>query len=111
VEGKMPFADWDVFLAAFELKFEPVSPKANTKNKIIRIKQGKCTFGELVTNFKTWASQTGWSNQDLFDHLKQTLNADYINWLSYFLVVGKDYATLKAYGHSIDLQLTDLHNN
>jgi hypothetical protein len=29
----------------------------------------------------------------------------------YFLVVAKDYATLKAYGHSIDLQLTNLHNN
>jgi hypothetical protein len=25
--------------------------------------------------------------------------------------VAKDYAMLKAYGHSIDLQLTDLHNN
>jgi hypothetical protein len=25
--------------------------------------------------------------------------------------VAKDYDTFKAYGHSIDLQLTDLHNN
>jgi hypothetical protein len=25
--------------------------------------------------------------------------------------VAKDYATLKAYGHSIDLQVTDLQNN
>jgi hypothetical protein len=111
VEGKMPFADWDTFLAAFKLKFEPVSPKAVAKNKIIGMKQGKCTFGELVANFETWASRTGWSNQDLFDRLKQTLNANYINRLSYFPVVAKDYATLKAYGHSIDLQVTDLQNN
>jgi hypothetical protein len=43
--------------------------------------------------------------------LVSTSNANYINWLSYFLVVAKDYATLKAYSHSINLQLTDLHNN
>jgi hypothetical protein len=49
--------------------------------------------------------------RDLFDRLKQILNADYINWLSYFPVVAKDYATLKAYGHTIDLQVTDLQNN
>jgi hypothetical protein len=110
-EGKTPFASWDAFLVAFKLKFELVSPEADTKNKIIGIKQGKRTFGELVADFETWASQTGWSKQDLFDHLKQTLNADYINRLSYFPVVAKDYNTLKAYGHSIDLQLTDLHNN
>jgi hypothetical protein len=111
VEGKTPFADWDIFLAAFKLKFEPVSPEADVKNKIIRMKQGKRIFGELVADFETWASHTGWSDQDLFDRLKQTLNADYINQLSYFLVVAKDYATLKAYGHSIDLQVTDLQNN
>jgi hypothetical protein len=75
------------------------------------MKEGKHTFGELVADFETWASQTGWSNQDLFDHLKQTLNTNYINQLLYLLVVAKDYATLKAYGHSIDLQLIDLHNN
>jgi hypothetical protein len=55
-EGKTSFADWDAFLAVFKLKFEPVSPEADIKNKIIRMKQGKCTFGELVANFKTWAS-------------------------------------------------------
>jgi hypothetical protein len=37
-EGKTPFADWDAFLIAFKLKFEPVSPKADIKNKIIEIK-------------------------------------------------------------------------
>jgi hypothetical protein len=58
-EGKMPFANWDAFLAAFKLKFEPVSSEANAKNKIIGMKQGKCTFGELVANFETWASCTG----------------------------------------------------
>jgi hypothetical protein len=110
-EGKIPFASWDAFLVAFKLKFEPVSHKANAKNKIIGMKQGKCTFGELVADFETWASQTGWSEQDLFDRLKQTLNANYINRLSYFLVLAKDYDMLKAYGHSIDLQLTNLHNN
>jgi hypothetical protein len=83
----------------------------DAKNKIIGMKQGKRTFGELVADFETWASRTGWSEQDLFDRLKQTLNADYINRLFYFPVVAKDYDTLKAYGHSIDLQLTDLHNN
>jgi hypothetical protein len=93
------------------LKFEPVSPETNAKNKIIGMKQGKHTFGELVANFETWASHTGWSDQDLFDRLKQTLNANYINRLSYFPVVAKDYTTLKAYGHSIDLQVTDLQNN
>jgi hypothetical protein len=41
---------------AFKLKFEPVSPKANAKNKIIGMKQGKRTFGELVADFETWAS-------------------------------------------------------
>jgi hypothetical protein len=41
---------------AFKLKFEPVSPKADAKNKIIEMKQGKHTFGELVADFKTWAS-------------------------------------------------------
>jgi hypothetical protein len=61
-EGKTPFADWNAFLAMFKLKFEPVSPKANAKNKIIGMKQSKRTFGELVTNFETWASCTGWSN-------------------------------------------------
>jgi hypothetical protein len=96
---------------AFKLKFEPVSSEADAKNKIIEMKQGKRTFGELVADFETWASWTGWSEQDLFDHLKQTLNTDYINRLSYFLVVAKNYDMLKAYGHSIDLQLTDLHNN
>jgi hypothetical protein len=110
-EGKTPFASWDTFFVAFKLKFEPVSPEANAKNKILGMKQGKRTFGELVADFKTWASQTGWSEQDLFDCLKQTLNADYINQLLYFPVIAKDYDTLKAYGHSIDLQLTDLHNN
>jgi hypothetical protein len=95
----------------FKLKFEPVSPEADAKNKIIGMKQGKCTFGELVADFETWASRTGWSNQNLFDCLKQTLNANYINWLLYFLVVAKDYAMLKAYGHLIDLQVTDLQNN
>jgi hypothetical protein len=29
----------------------------------------------------------------------------------YFSVVAKDYTTLKAYSHSIDLQVTDLQNN
>jgi hypothetical protein len=110
-EGKTSFASWDAFLVAFKLKFEPVSPEADVKNKIIGMKQGKRTFGELVADFETWASQTGWSEQDLFDRLKQTLNANYINWLLYFPVVAKDYDTLKAYGHSIDLQLTNLHNN
>jgi hypothetical protein len=110
-EGKTPFADWNTFLAAFKLKFKPVSPEANAKNKIIGMKQGKHTFGKLMANFETWASRTGWSNQDLFDCLKQTLNADYINWLLYFLVVAKDYTTLKAYSHSIDLQITNLQNN
>jgi hypothetical protein len=110
-EGKTPFASWDAFLVAFKLKFEPVSPEADAKNKIIGMKQGKRTFGELVADFETWASRTGWSEQDLFDRLKQTLNADYINQLSYFPVMAKDYDTLKAYGYSIDLQLTDLHNN
>jgi hypothetical protein len=110
-KGKTPFADWDAFFAVFKLKFELVSPEADAKNKIIGMKQGKRTFGELVADFETWASQTGWSDQDLFDCLKQTLNADYINRLSYFPVVAKDYATLKAYGHSIDLQVTDLQNN
>jgi hypothetical protein len=110
-EGKTPFASWYAFLVAFKLKFEPVSSEADAKNKIIGMKQGKRTFGELVADFETWASRTGWSEQDLFDRLKQTLNADYINWLSYFPVVAKDYDTLKAYGHLIDLQLTDLHNN
>jgi hypothetical protein len=61
-EGKTPFADWDAFLVAFKLKFEPVSLKADVKNKIIRMKQGKRTFGELVADFETWASRTGWSN-------------------------------------------------
>jgi hypothetical protein len=75
------------------------------------MKQGKRTFGELVADFETWASRTGWSDQDLFDRFKQTLNADYINRLSYFPVVAKDYAMLKVYGHSIDLQVTDLQNN
>jgi hypothetical protein len=42
----------------FKLKFEPVSPKANAKNKIIRMKQGEHTFDELVADFETWASQT-----------------------------------------------------
>jgi hypothetical protein len=110
-EGKMPFASWDAFLVAFKLKFELVSPESDAKNKIIRMKQGKHTFGELVTDSETWASWTGWSEQDLFDCLKQILNTDYINQLSYFPVVAKDYNTLKAYSHSIDLQLTDLHNN
>jgi hypothetical protein len=52
-EGKTPFADWDAFLAVFKLKFEPVSPEADAKNKIIGMKQGKCTFGELVADFET----------------------------------------------------------
>jgi hypothetical protein len=55
-EGKTPFASWDTFLVAFKLKFKPVSPKADAKNEIIRMKQGKCTFGELVADFETWAS-------------------------------------------------------
>jgi hypothetical protein len=110
-KGKTSFASWDAFLVAFKLKFEPVSPEADAKNKIIGMKQGKHTFGELVADFETWASQIGWSEQDPFNRLKQTLNADYINRLLYFPVVAKDYNTLKAYGHSIDLQLTDLHNN
>jgi hypothetical protein len=58
-KGKVPFAYWDVFLAAFKLKFEPVSSEADAKNKIIKMKQGKHTFGELVANFGTWASCTG----------------------------------------------------
>jgi hypothetical protein len=110
-KGKTPFADWDTFLAAFKLKFELVSLKADIKNKIIGMKQGKRTFCELVANFNTWASCTSWSDQDLFDCFKQILNANYINRLSYFLVVAKDYATLKVYGHSIDLQVTNLQNN
>jgi hypothetical protein len=110
-EGKTPFASWDAFLVAFKLKFEPISPEADAKNRIIGMKQSKRTFGELVADFETWASRTGWSEQDLFDCLKQTLKADYINRLFYFPVVAKDYDTLKAYGHSINLQLTDLHNN
>jgi hypothetical protein len=57
-EGKTPFASWDTFLVAFKLKFKPVSPEADTKNKIIGMKQGKHTFGELVADFETWASQT-----------------------------------------------------
>jgi hypothetical protein len=61
-EGKTPFADWDAFLAAFKLKFKPVSPEADAKNKIIRMKQGKRTFGELVADFVTWALRTGWSD-------------------------------------------------
>jgi hypothetical protein len=110
-EGKTPFADWNAFLTAFKLKFKPVSPEADAKNKIIGMKQGKRTFGELVADFEIWAFHTGWSDQDLFDRLKQTLNADYINRLSYFPVVAKDYATLEAYSHFINLQVTDLQNN
>jgi hypothetical protein len=52
-EGKMLFASWNAFLVAFKLKFELVSPKADAKNKIIGMKQGKHTFGELVTDFET----------------------------------------------------------
>jgi hypothetical protein len=37
-EGKTPFASWNAFLVAFKLKFEPVSPKADAKNKIIGMK-------------------------------------------------------------------------
>jgi hypothetical protein len=55
-EGKTPFASWDTFLVAFKLKFKPVSPEADVKNKIIGMKQGKRTFGELVADFETWAS-------------------------------------------------------
>jgi hypothetical protein len=51
-EGKMSFADWDAFLVAFKLKFKPVCPEANAKNKIIRMKQGKHTSGELVADFE-----------------------------------------------------------
>jgi hypothetical protein len=110
-KGKTLFTSWNAFLVVFKLKFKPVSPKTDTKNKIIGMKQGKCTFDELVADFETWASQTGWSEQDLFDRLKQTLYANYINQLSYFPVMAKDYDTLKVYGHLINLQLTDLHNN
>jgi hypothetical protein len=52
-EGKMSFANWNAFLSAFKLKFKPISPEANAKNKIIEMKQGKHTFGELVADFKT----------------------------------------------------------
>jgi hypothetical protein len=52
-EGKTPFASWNAFLVAFKLKFELVSPKANAKNKITGMKQGKRTFGELVVDFET----------------------------------------------------------
>jgi hypothetical protein len=58
-EGKTPFANWDAFLVVFKLKFEPVSPEANAKNKIIGMKQSKRTFDELVADFETWAFCTG----------------------------------------------------
>jgi hypothetical protein len=61
-EGKTSFADWNAFLVAFKLNFEPISRKADTKNKIIGIKQGKHTFGELVADFETWASCISWSD-------------------------------------------------
>jgi hypothetical protein len=41
VEGKTPFADWDAFLAAFESKFEPVSPEANAKKQDNQDKAGQ----------------------------------------------------------------------
>lgn len=110
-DGKALFPNWATFIMAFKLKFEPVSPEADAKNKVIGMKQGKRTFGELIADFETWSSRTGWSDRDLFNRLKQTLSADYITRLSYFPVVANDYTTLKAYGHTIDLQLSDLRNN
>jgi hypothetical protein len=55
-EGKTPFASWDAFLVAFKLKFEPVSPKADAKNKIIGMKQGKRNYtptNQINTQRKT----------------------------------------------------------
>lgn len=110
-DGKPSFPNWASIIAAFKLKFEPVSPEADAKNKVIGMRQGKWTFSELIADFEIWSSHTGWSDQDLFDRLKQTLNADYITRLLYFPVIANNYATLKAYSHAIDLQLSDLQNN
>lgn len=112
--GTIPFkGDWLEFTQEFTAKFEPVDATTEEKNKIINLRQGdKETFASLVSRFETWSPRTSWSEADLFDRLKATLNEVYIEHISYMEGgPATTYAKVKELGYKTDAALADLANN
>ena len=112
--GTIPFkGDWLEFTREFTAKFEPVDATTEAKNKIMNLRQGdKETFASLVSRFETWSPRTGWSDVDLFDRLKATLNEVYIERISYMEGgPATTYAKVKELGYKTDAALADLANN
>lgn len=47
--------NWDKFIEAFQVKFEPIDARMEAKNYILALTQGKRTFAALESEFSMWA--------------------------------------------------------
>ena len=103
--------DWDEFITVFKAKFEPLDAQTEARQKLKNIKQGKRTFAAFLSDFEQWSSQTGYSPQDLYQRMKDGLNADFLTRLSYFQPPVADYEDLKTKCKAIDLSIHDLNNS
>ena len=103
---------WTNFVKQFRLKFEVLNTKTKAKIKLSEMHQGeKQSFAAFITEFETWAPRTGYSFPDLFDRLKERLNKNYLERLSYFPAPVTTYGELKARCLDIDKNLMELSNN
>ena len=100
--------NWDKFLAAFQAKFEPMDQVLEARQKLKAVKQGTKTFANFLSDWDQWATQTGYSDTDLFVRMKEALNKDFLTRLSYYTPPPSDVATLTKYCKQIDVSVNDL---
>lgn len=80
------------------------------KNVLSNMKQGNCTFSDYLTDFETWSSRTGWSEQNLFNRLKSGLSARYVERLYNYSECALTYDKLVSQCRTINLLIMDLNN-
>ena len=93
---------WD----AFKKRFEPIDEKAEALNKLQACTQGDRRFAEFFAEFQSLATTTGLSEHDLALRLRNKLNKDYLERLSYQLLPNgrgpTTYQELQNAGFAID---------
>ena len=67
-------------------------------------------FSDYLMDFETWAPCTGWSEQDLFNHLKSGLSLKYIERLYNYSKHVQTYNKLVLQCRNTDLLIMDLNN-
>lgn len=81
--GTMPFNTWDEFKNVFKVRFETVDEKADTKEALQKLWQGKLTAGEYMARFKELMSCTDYSSANLRDcyykHLSTEVKDDLVH--------------------------------